>query len=164
MRIIVISDTHGNYSAIENVFLRNTDADWFFHLGDGERELDRFALAYPMFAQKIIHVAGNCDYGSLSHDVFTLPAMNCKILATHGHQLGVKSSLEPLKKLAMENGCNIALYGHTHSRFMSFEDGIYIMNPGSASCPRDDKPASFGHIDILSTGVIMNIADVRPLK
>ncbi len=164
MRIIVISDTHGSYSAIENVFLRNTDADWLFHLGDGEYELDRFIISHPMLAPKIIHVAGNCDYGSLSHDIFMLPAMDCKILATHGHQHGVKNSLEPLKKLAIENGCNIVLYGHTHSRFMSFENGLYIMNPGSASCPRDGKPASFGHIDISPAGVIMNIADVPRLK
>lgn len=164
MRIIVISDTHGNYSAIENVFLRNTDADWFFHLGDGERELDRFIIANPMFSQKIIHVAGNCDYCSLSHDIFTLPVMNAKILATHGHMHGVKSSLEPLKKLAIQNGCNIILYGHTHSRFMRCENGLYIMNPGSASCPRDGKPASFGHIDISFAGIVMNIADIPCLK
>lgn len=164
MRIVVISDTHGNYSAIEDVFLRNADADWLFHLGDGERELDRFIVANPFLSQKIIHVAGNCDYGSLSHDVFTLPAMNNKILATHGHMHGVKSSLEPLKQLAVQNGCNIILYGHTHERFMSYQDGIYIMNPGSASCPRDCKPPSFGHIDIMPANVVMNIADVTPLR
>lgn len=164
MRIVVISDTHGNYSAIEDVFLRNADADWLFHLGDGEHELDRFIVANPFLSQKIIHVAGNCDYGSLSHDVFTLPAMNNKILATHGHMHGVKSSLEPLKQLAVQNGCNIILYGHTHERFISYQDGIYIMNPGSASCPRDCKPPSFGHIDIMPANVVMNIADVTPLR
>lgn len=164
MRIIVLSDTHGSYSALEKVLMRNTDADWFIHLGDGERELDRFKVSHPIFEHRIIHVAGNCDYNSMSHDQFILPVADCKIFATHGHQYGVKSSLGPLKKTALQNGCNIALYGHTHSRFMSCEDGLYIMNPGSASCPRDGKEPSFGHIDISPAGIVMNIAEITPLK
>ncbi|MDE6834691.1 MAG: metallophosphoesterase [Ruminococcus sp.] len=164
MRIIVISDTHGNFSNLENIFLRNADADWFIHLGDGERELDRFIIENPVYEHKIIHVAGNCDYHSLSHNDFILPVSYCKIFATHGHNYYVKSSLEPLKAVAKENGCNIILYGHTHSRFMRQEDGFYIMNPGSASCPRDGYPASFGTIDISHYGVVMNIADVPPLR
>ena len=55
MRIIVMSDSHGSYSAIESIIARNTDADWIFHLGDGERELDRYITSHPMIAQKIIH-------------------------------------------------------------------------------------------------------------
>ncbi|MBQ9898206.1 MAG: metallophosphoesterase [Ruminococcus sp.] len=160
MRIIVLSDSHGNYPALESVIMRNTDADWIFHLGDGERELDRFVLSHEILAPKIIHVAGNCDFRSLSPEVFTLPALDHKILAAHGHQLGVKGSLERIKSLARQNGCDIVLYGHTHCRFCSFEDGLYIMNPGSCSCPRDGSKPSFGHIDISPAGVVTNIADV----
>lgn len=160
MRIVVMSDTHGNYRALESIILRNTDADWIFHLGDGERELDRFVLGHEVLAPKIIHVAGNCDYNSLSHEVFTLPVMEHKILATHGHAFGVNGSLERLKQTALTNGCDIILYGHTHVRFQSFENGLYILNPGSASMPRDGSKPSFGHIDISPSGVVLNIADV----
>lgn len=164
MRIIVLSDTHGNYSALENILTRNADADWFIHLGDGETELKKFSISNPVFERRIIHVAGNCDYNSMSHDDFILPLTSCKIFATHGHHYGVKSSLESLKKTALLNGCNIALYGHTHSRFMKYENGLYIMNPGSASYPRDGNNPSFGHIDISPAGIVMNITDVTPLK
>ena len=160
MRVIVISDTHGNYSALEKVLMRNTDADWFIHLGDGERELDRFVTSHPELSQKIIHVAGNCDYNSLSPDYFVLPVIGHNILATHGHLYGVRSSMERLKMLARANKCDIILFGHTHERFEHTEEGIRIMNPGSASCPRDGNPPSFGHIDISSAGVILNIAEV----
>lgn len=161
MRIVVLSDSHGDYASLEKVILRNTDADWIFHLGDGERELDRFVLSNPVIAPKIIHVAGNCDYASLSHDVFVLPVINGhKILATHGHRYGVKSSVERLKMLASDHGCDIILYGHTHARDQRFEDGYYILNPGSCSCPRDGNVPSFGHIDISDAGVVLNIADV----
>ncbi len=160
MRIVVLSDTHGDYSALESVIMRNTDADWFIHLGDGERELDRFVLSHSSLSQKIIHVAGNCDYNSLSNDFFILPALDHKILATHGHRYGVKSSLERLKILARQNECDIILFGHTHSRFEHYSDGLYILNPGSASCPRDGNKPSFGTLDISIYGVIMNITDV----
>lgn len=160
MRIIVISDTHGQVRAIENVFLRNKDADMFIHLGDGERDLDSFLLQNPAYTKKVIHVAGNCDWGSLSPGFEIIPAGGHKIFASHGHIYAVKNSLEIIKRNAKENGCDIILYGHTHVRYNKFEDGFYIMNPGSAGCPHDGTSPSFGHIDISSAGVVMNIADI----
>ena len=160
MRIVVLSDTHGNSYALESVILRNTDADWIFHLGDGERELDNFLLSHQKLAQKIIHVAGNCDFDSLSQEIFILPVYEHRILATHGHLYGVSSSLDKLRELALTNNCDIVLFGHTHVKYQSYENGIYYLNPGSASIPRDGSKPSFGHIDISPAGVVTNIADV----
>ena len=160
MRIVVLSDTHGNYFNLESIILRNTDADWIIHLGDGEHELDNFILSHQKLAPKIIHVAGNCDFDSLSEDHIILPVMEHKIFATHGHHFGVSGSLERLKALALTNGCDIVLFGHTHARYLSFEDGLYILNPGSASIPRDGNKPSFGHIDISPAGIVTNIVDV----
>lgn len=160
MRIIAISDTHGNYRALESVFLRNADADWFFHLGDGEKDLDSFLIRHPEYTERVIHVSGNCDFGSLSPSFFVLPVPGHRIFASHGHIYAVKSSLEMIKRSAVENDCDIILYGHTHVRYDRFEDGLYIMNPGSASVPHDGTKPSFGHIDISDAGVVTNIADV----
>lgn len=160
MRIIVMSDTHGNKNAIESVFLRNSDADMFIHLGDGERELDSFIMEHPEMAEKIHHVAGNCDWGSLSPGFLILPVNGHKILASHGHIYAVKNGIEIIKRTAKENGCDIVLYGHTHVRYNKFEDGLYIMNPGSGNIPHDGKAPSFGHIDISNAGIVMNIADI----
>ena len=101
MRIVVISDTHGNSYALESVIMRNTDADWIIHLGDGERELDNFILSHQRLAPKIIHVAGNCDFDSLSDDYIVLPLIGHKLLATHGHLYGV-GAVEPLVKKLYE--------------------------------------------------------------
>lgn len=160
MRIIVISDTHGSFHALESVFLRNSDADWFFHLGDGERDLDSFLAENPQYTEKVIHVSGNCDIGSLSPGYFILPVGEHRIFATHGNVFSVKSTLEHLKRTARENNCDIVLFGHTHIRFNGYEDGLYILNPGSAGCPQDGKAPSFGHIDISDAGVVINIAEV----
>ena len=38
MKIIVISDTHGNMHRLKDVVEKNKDADLFLHLGDGAEE------------------------------------------------------------------------------------------------------------------------------
>lgn len=160
MRIIVISDTHGSRQSLDSVFLRNADADRFIHLGDGERDLDGFLTEHPWFSQRTIHVAGNCDFGSLSPGYDILHVFDHKILMTHGHIFGVKGGLEPLKDAARRNGCDIIFFGHTHVRYNKYEEGLYILNPGSAGCPHDGTAPSFGVVNIFPQGVVMNIADI----
>ena len=92
MKIIVMSDSHGNYYALEKI-VTNFYGDLYIHLGDGERELDKICLKYP--DKNFMHVAGNCDFASLSQDeiLFSPDDKNC-IFAVHGHKYGVKGSLE----------------------------------------------------------------------
>ena len=61
---------------------------------------------------------------------------NKKILMTHGHEYGVKSSLLNLNYRAKELGADIALYGHSHIAAIEKHDGIWFVNPGSVSLPR----------------------------
>lgn len=158
MKIIVMSDSHRNYRCLERIFTEYY-ADYYIHLGDGEQELDLIAKNYP--DKNITHVKGNCDLASFSQsEIFMVPADNCKIFATHGHKYNVKYSLEALKQKARNLGANVVLYGHTHERFCNYEDGLYIMNPGSASCPRDGRRPSFGIIDVSSSGIMTNIVEL----
>ncbi len=157
MRIIVVSDTHGLYSRLYDVVMRNLKADAFIHLGDGEEECQTLLHNFPEITLKFHCVRGNCDYGSQLPVFKTLDiAPGHRIFATHGHRFGVKYDLGTLVTTAKENGCDIALYGHTHVQNSSYENGVYILNPGSASCPRDGKPASYGYIDITPAGVVTN--------
>ena len=160
MRIIVMSDSHGNFRAVESIILRNSDAEIFIHLGDGEKDIDQFILKYPQFRDKIFHVAGNCDFNSLSPDRQKLFLIDHNLFATHGHIFGVHGGLDRLVEAAKEQGCDIVLYGHTHVRFNKYINGMYIMNPGSCSEPHDGTLPSFGTIDISPAGILTNIADV----
>lgn len=160
MRIIVMSDSHRNYFAVEKIVRRNLDADLFIHLGDGEEDVDKVIVRYPEVASRFVHVKGNCDGNSFSENVYTLQVGTHKLYAAHGHLHGVNFSLEDIKRIAVENGCDIILYGHTHARFSTYKDGLYILNPGSASCPRDGNPPSFGCINITDAGVVTNIVNV----
>jgi hypothetical protein len=155
-----MSDSHRNYFAVEKIVRRNLDADMFIHLGDGEEDVDKVILRYPETASRFVHVKGNCDFGSLSENVYTMPINGHKLYATHGYLQGVKYSLDNLKRIALANECDIILFGHTHERYMHYENGIYMMNPGSASCPHDGNKPSFGCIDISDAGVLTNIVDI----
>lgn len=159
MEVIVMSDSHGNRSNVEEIVKRNLDADMFIHLGDGEDEVNKVAADYPQI--KIFHVAGNCDYLSSSPNTLELMTdYGHKIFATHGHRFAVVLNTDLLLDAARESGADIVLYGHTHCRFNEYISGTYVLNPGSASCPRDGKSCSFARISIRENGVSVNIADI----
>ena len=158
MRIIVFSDTHRDFSAMEEIVENNLSADMFIFLGDGEREFENLKELYPRLTFK--NVSGNCDYASMAPSVLIVGAENVRILATHGHTCGVKGGIGNLKKLAEENNAKVVLFGHTHCRFENYEDGIYFLNPGSASCPRDGNKPSYGYVDITPAGIVTNIVSL----
>lgn len=159
MKIIVMSDSHGNRAALEKIFERTKDSgDIFIHLGDGERELDEMRMKYPSL--DIRHVSGNCDYASMSPGADIISAGDVKVFFTHGHRYQVKYGTETIRSLARDRGCKVVLFGHTHCRYESYEDGIYLLNPGSCSAPRDFKGPSFGTVDITPQGIVTNITEL----
>lgn len=165
MRIIAVSDTHRDAGALETVLLRNPRADLFVHLGDGEEELDLLLAKFPDLAPRVWHVRGNCDYGSISPPVLTMGLCDGhKLLAVHGHLHGVKYSTASLVALAAQEGADIVLFGHTHERYAGYENGIYLLNPGSAGCPRDGKPPSYGYVDLTPAGVVTNHVELTPAR
>ena len=158
MKIIVVSDSHGRIQPLERI-ITEIYADIYIHLGDGERELDDICRVHP--DKQVYHIKGNCDIGSISPDELLIsPDDRNVILAVHGHNHGVKHSLEPLKAQALKSGANILLFGHTHARYSEYDNGLYVLNPGSVSKPRDGKRQSFGIIELMPQGVITNIVDI----
>ena len=159
VKIVIMSDSHGSYTAVESIVERNLGkADIFIHLGDGERDSDRIMLKYPHIDFR--RVAGNCDYASMLPDNLIVDVEGARIFCSHGHRLFVKGGTETIRSVARDNDCNIVLYGHTHERYSATEDGIFVMNPGSCAMPRDGKRPSFGVIEIREDGLLTNIADV----
>ena len=73
-----------------------------------------------------------------------------RFYCTHGHKQGVGYGLENLMYTALENDCDIALYGHTHVPFDDVFEGfgdagenVRIINPGSISLPRGGSKKSY---------------------
>ena len=158
MRAIVFSDSHGNYDVLEKIMEMHKDnADIFIHLGDGEREAELISYAYP--EKELVFVAGNCDFGSDKKDYDTIKFCGKQIFLTHGARFGVKSSLDVLKNEGAKFGADIILYGHTHIPYTEYENGVYIMNPGSCGRPREGKP-SYGIIDITEAGIHIHTSEI----
>ncbi|HCF82883.1 MAG TPA: YfcE family phosphodiesterase [Ruminococcaceae bacterium] len=157
MKILVVSDTHKNYQALKAV-VDKVDFDILVHLGDGEHEFNDIRRLYP--DKGMIYVGGNCDYGQheLSH---VAKIGGVKIFCCHGHTFGVHDGLEHLAAAAKQEGCNVALFGHTHLHRTDKIDGVLLMNPGSLDSPRGKNKPSFGIISIEPDGEIkMNILAV----
>lgn len=155
MKILVVSDTHRNYNVLEAIIRGNPDADMLIHLGDGEREFDDVSNVFPQFP--MVYVGGNCDFGA-HKTTHVVQADGHRIFCCHGHTLGVRGGISQLVNIAKQNGCDIALYGHTHVYKTELTDGVHVMNPGSPDCPRGGNKPSYGVIELTEDGQVeMNI-------
>lgn len=150
MRWLVLSDVHGQVGALERVLELHPTADVIF-LGDGLREVEDAADRYPN--RRFILVPGNCDWSS------RLPATRVELLGgkrffiTHGHKYGVKYDLYSLQLAAKERQADVVLFGHTHTPYETYEDGMYFLNPGSLGYGE-----SYGYVDITPAGILTGTA------
>ena len=87
--------------------------------GNCDTEVDQMVLSFPILA----------DYAYLVID-------GTVIFATHGHVYNLKH-LPPLGEK------DILLHGHTHVPAWEKQDGMWYLNPGSVSIPKEDTPHSY---------------------
>ena len=152
MRIVVISDSHKRTGVIDEILSSQPDAKHVFFLGDNVSDIEDYEFIY---SDKIFHtVCGNCDWGSFLPSIGAETVNGKRILYCHGHTQNVKYGTEKLLNTAKENNCDIALFGHTHVSRILYEDGVYLVNPGSCSQPRDGSKASYAVIDITDSGIM----------
>ena len=151
MRIVVFSDSHQDYYALVHVVEQQPEAALFIHLGDGQREFDKLGSRFP--EKRMLGVCGNCDWGMAAKLSDITICQNKTIFFTHGHTFNVKAGTEALEQHARTVGADIALYGHSHTAATTYRDGLYMINPGSISLPRDGAP-SYAVIDITGAGIV----------
>ena len=137
LRILIMSDSHGRNEnvelAIAQVREEIGEIQMLIHLGDvgDARELESLA-GVPCYI-----VRGNTDYDAKLLNANVIEAGGHRIFATHGHLYQVDMRLDLLRFAALENDCDIAMYGHTHVPYLEEDpDDITILNPGSISKPR----------------------------
>ncbi|NLY73503.1 MAG: metallophosphoesterase [Tissierellia bacterium] len=130
MKVLVLSDSHGDSGIVEEI-KKKENPDLAIHLGDYGRDL-----------KDGIAVRGNCD------GITNLPfkrLLNLKghrVFISHGHKENVKMGLHRLFYLAKQEGADIVLYGHTHERLEKEIEGILFLNPGSVARPNwGDRPS-----------------------
>ena len=151
MRILVVSDTHGSDSNLRRAILAQPTAEVVIHLGDGEEELQRAKRSFP--EKMFLAVRGNCDMASSLPPVGEYEAQGVRIFYTHGHLYGVKSGQYTIVCAARERGAQVLLFGHTHQPYTDYDQGLYLMNPGSLS----GWGAGYGTLDITPQGIVTNL-------
>lgn len=146
MRILVMSDSHGDYYSISRALREQPTAKIVFFLGDGEYDIQQAeGFRSNVFFHK---VKGNCDFGSILPTSVIDEVEGVRIYATHGYVEKVKYGTELLKQYAKDNNAAIALYGHTHLADTTYSDGIWIVNPGSI------RMGEYAVIDIEPNGIM----------
>ena len=129
-KIIVVSDSHGNRRALDELDHIFAESDCIIHLGDTSSDGGYIRSKYP---DKTVVINGNCDIMSVGEKEKILNIEGVNILCCHGHMYSVKSTLSRLAARAKELDCRIALYGHTHDARESEIDGVTLLNPGTLS-------------------------------
>lgn len=133
MRLIVVSDSHGNSHILHELVSRYTGkVDGFVHCGDSE--LNSSHTIWNIMDT----VSGNCDFDWNLPDYYVNKKSEFPYLIVHGHQHGVRYSLEQLKTEAKQQGVNFVFYGHTHLLRFDKENDLFIINPGSIQQPRGE--------------------------
>ncbi|MEG1687169.1 MAG: YfcE family phosphodiesterase [Angelakisella sp.] len=152
MRIVVMSDSHGNYNRVKEVVEQQMEtAHTFIHLGDGLEEFEDVHHLYPYL--HFVAVKGNNDWGSTELKVRTLVCGDKNLLLCHGDLYNVKYSLELLRRTAIDAKADVALYGHTHRAQSDYLDGLYLVNPGCL-CGSYGGKSSYLLLDITPQGIV----------
>lgn len=160
--VLIVSDSHSRHEHLEQVMER-VQPDLILHLGDSEDYEDLIAAEAPC---PVVIVRGNCDYGRELPDQEIVSLGRHRALLVHGHRHNVRSELATLARMAREQDCDVAMFGHTHIPELTEEDGVIIYNPGSISLPRQDgRKPSYIVLDVDANGELhpaLNFIDNRP--
>ena len=143
MRLLVISDTHGQHGRIDRVVRQAGPHDFIIHAGD--HALD---ILESEHAAKAITVCGNCDGPNDAQVEQVFELLDIKFFVTHGHTLHVKTTPLSLMYRAAEHQAHITIYGHTHTPVLFNEENRIFMNPGSLSYPRGYTECTYAIIEI----------------
>ena len=146
MRILVVSDSHGDVFGLREAIEAQPKARMIVHLGDGERDMD--ALSHLFEEIKVVQVRGNTDLGVFAPNTCVETVEGKRVYCTHGDRENVKGGTDKLKRIARGEKADIVLFGHTHVPKNEYKDGLYIFNPGSI------KQGSYGVVDITKAGVV----------
>ncbi|HHW32361.1 MAG TPA: phosphodiesterase [Clostridiaceae bacterium] len=158
MKLFIISDIHGSFYYLKKALeaYEKEQADYILILGDilyhgarnpipPEYNTLQVATLLNKYSNRIIAVRGNCDSDvdllviefPIESLYSTVLLNDFRIFLTHGHIYNG----ENLPNLRTGD---VLFHGHTHVPVIDQKNGIYIINPGSITFPKDGYPNSYG--------------------
>jgi len=130
-KILVLSDSHGYFSRIDDIIAKESPCDYIVHCGDGIADMANVSMPR---AVPVIRVAGNVDlYRDHSAErIEFIEIEDNRIMIVHGDLFNVQNGFSSLRDEASRRGAGIVLFGHTHVPF--YERGQTVLfNPGTVS-------------------------------
>ena len=137
MRILLVSDSHGNSEALDKLLIKYPNMDLYLHAGDLEAD--------EQSIRPFECVKGNCDHFSRLPERRIINTPFGALFMTHLPYLP--------KEIVEKYNIKIFIYGHTHRRKFELVDGIYYINPGAISFARDGFDLSYAILTIASEKV-----------
>ena len=133
MRILVISDTHGELKNLKRILKEDNEFDLCVHLGDYENSK---ADIMQLLNCSVEFVQGNNDYDYGEAKEKLIDIGGYKVFMTHGHRYRLFMGVTNLLYAAQERQADIVMFGHVHSPCVENYGDILVINPGSLSRPR----------------------------
>ena len=135
MKILIVSDTHGQEKNLEEVLEKESPIDALIHLGDleGGEDFINTHVSCPAYL-----VSGNNDFFCSLPREREITLGNSKVLLTPGHYYYVSLGVEDLRRQAASRDYQVVMFGHPHKPYFETKDGVTILNPGSLSYPRQE--------------------------
>lgn len=151
MKIGVLSDTHGNITALKRALDLFANVDLIVHAGDVLYHPPRLGCTedYDVSACvnllngldiPVVIAQGNCD-AAVYEELLEMPVQSPyayvvhdsqSIIVSHGHALSRQQMID----LGERYGADYFISGHTHVPVLEKVGGLVLMNPGSPAIPK----------------------------
>lgn len=156
MRIAVTADTHGSPGIIIRCW-QKLKIDHILFAGDFYK--DGKAICQRLGVPGHI-IGGNCDGPGHPGDKI-IDFGNYTLWLVHGHQFGVKRDLQRIYYRGRELNVQAVIFGHTHHPYCERVDGLWLINPGSPTRPRNSQLGTYALVDIDEQGFSARIVAVN---
>ena len=150
MKILMISDTHGNTSMINKMVSLAVDFDLTIHLGDNYPD----GVPFIDSNVPIIRVPGTWGWEYQDNTIDNRryeEFLGWRFFLTHTPTIDVHdldSDLDPVDVLN-NNGCDIFCHGHTHKPTIYTVGNVTVLNPGHLKSSFDrGYNASYAKIEL----------------
>jgi len=147
IKVLIISDSHNDYSSLDKIIRAESPFQYLVHCGDGIGDL--FHVHIPEGVM-VVPVLGNVDLNR-GYDMERLEFLEIngwEIMVSHGDLFGVKDRYDLIYKAGEGHGVHAVLFGHSHRKYLGSGDPV-LFNPG---------PANKGSYGILTIGESMEFS------
>ena len=159
-KIVVVSDSHGNYRNFSQIVKKHKDCNMIIHAGDGEQDIGDLAMYERELSQKVVFVGGNCDIRGIHERTKIVEIGGIRIFIAHGDRYEVKTDKTVIANVAKSEGCQVAIFGHSHIRFCENVEGVFLLNPGSCDIQGDKTTPSYALLYISDGHLCVEINNI----